>query len=484
MFRTTSQTLSTTLGIALLLVACGGEENNPGGNNGLPPGYTVPDPEVRQLAPTNISLGEKMTIMGGGFIDPKYGQTRISFEGNYVTSSGKVHRVKMEVSPKHVNQGVLTWKFGPNVPFANVDDIGRFLGTVKVRNIGLNNDIKVGNKAMSANITIKPSIIIKQMRPRTAGCSANLTDTVDNAKFLFEVKAVGLKGGTNGAPLRFIYSFLKENFQFKGWISGKLNLDPDSLFPKKGPVSVIDLVTNGNISTLGKGAPKDIYVNKGQPNTIGTIDTGLDKLFGLQDLITAPVSNVIADSYNATMNILAIDNQGNQAKRTIQLKIWSAIEVDYTGGYKVVQSFNPVPVSGCINGGDIGRDVTYSEMTSETRSRSIKYIAKGSAGIDIKVVRLNAEFGMEVEGSVSSSKSKDLKITGKILPKQWAAFYRQTLQVERNANLTAHGPCGSTQDLGRVIVTDWVWSPDLAKRSGGTCPPLPKSNLSKGQKYE
>ena len=56
--------------------------------------------------------------------------------------------------------------------------------------------------------------------------------------------------------------------------------------------------------------------------------------------------------------------------------------------------------------------------------------------------------------------------------------------MERNANLTAHGPCGSTQDLGRVIVTDWVWSPDLAKRSGGTCPPLPKSNLSKGQKYE
>ena len=482
MFRTTFQTLSTTLGIALLLVACGGEETTTGGN-GLPPGYSVPDPEVRQLAPTNISLGEEMTIMGSGFIDPKFGQTRISFEGNYVASSGKVHRVQMEVTPKHVNQGVLTWTFGPNVPFANVDDIGRFLGTVKVTNIGLNNEIKNGNKAMSAQINIKPSIIIKQMRPVTAGCSANLTDTVDNAKFLFEVKAVGLKGGTNGAPLRFIYSFLKENFQFQGWISGKLNIDPDSLFPAKGPVSVIDLVTNGNISTLSKGAPKDVYVNKGQPSTIGGIDASIDKLFGLQDLITAPVANVVADSYNATMNILAIDNQGNQAKRTVYLKVWSAIEVDYKGGYKVVQSFDPTPVSGCINGGDIGRDVTYSEMTSETRSRSVKYTAKASAGIDIKVVRLNAEFGMEVEGAVSSSKSKDLKISGMILPRQWAAFYRQTLQIERNASLKAHGPCGSTQDLGQVIVTDWVWSPDLAKKTG-TCPPLPKSNLAKGQKYE
>lgn len=483
MFRTKIQTSLSILSIALLMVACGGEET-PTGGNGLPPGFKVPDPEIRQLAPTNISLGETMTIMGGGFINPQYGQTRISFEGNYVTSAGRVYPVKMEVSPKHENQGVLKWTFGPNVPFASVDDIGSFLGTVKVRNIGLNNEIKVGAKAMSAKIQVKPSIIIKQMRPQSAGCSAGLTDTVDEAKFLFEVKAVGLKSGTQGAPLRVVYSFLKENFQFKGWISGKLNLDPDSLFPKKGPVSVIDLVTNGNISTLGKGAPKDIYVNKGQPNTIGTIDTSIDKLFGLQDLITAPVPNVVADYYTANMNILAIDSQGNQAQRTVVLKVWSAIEVDYKGGYKVVQSFDPTPVSGCINGGDIGRDVTYSELTSETRSRSIKYIAKASGGFDIKVVRLNAEFGMEVEGSVSSSKSKDLKITGKILPKQWAAFYRQTLQVERNASLRAHGPCGSTQDLGQVVVTDWVWSPDLAKKSGGTCPPLPKSNLSKGQKFE
>ena len=481
MFRTKTQMSLSLLAIAILMVACGGEET-PNSGNGLPPGYEVPDPEVRQLAPTNISLGETMTIMGGGFINPQYGQTRISFEGNYVTSSGRVHPVKMEVSPTHVNQGVLKWTFGPGVPFANVDDIGSFLGTVKVRNIGLNNEIKTGNKAMSAKISVKPSIILKQMRPVSAGCSANLTDTVDNAKFLFEAKAVGLKSGTQGAPLRMIYSFMKQNFQFQGWVSGKLNLDPDSLFPKQGPVSVIDLVTNGNISTLGKGAPKDVYVNKGSPNTIGTIDTGIDKLFGLQDLITAPVSNVVADYYTATMNILAIDSQGNQAQRTVVLKIWSAIEVDYQGGYKVVQSFDPTPVSGCIPGGDIGRDVTYSEASSETRSRSIKYIAKASGGFDIKVVRLNAEFGMEVEGSVSSSKSKDLKITGKILPKQFAAFYRQTLQIERNANLRAHGPCGSTQDLGKVIVTDWVWSPDLAKSQ--TCPPLPKSNLSAGQKFE
>ncbi len=480
MISSKSQIIISILSTALLLVACGGEEGGPGGN-GLPPDFKVPDPEVRQLAPTNISLGEKMTIMGAGFLDPKHGATRISFEGNYVTKSGRVHPVRMEVSPKYVNQGVMTWTFGPNVPFANVDAIGSFLGTIKVRNIGLNNVLKTGKKAMSTKITVKPSIVIKQMRPRTAGCSAELTDTVDNAKFLFEVKAVGLSGGSQGAPIRFIYSFLKENFQFKGWISGKLNLDPDNLFPKKGPVSVIDVVTNGNISKLGTGAPKNVYVNKGQPSTIGTVDTSIDKLFGLQDLITSPVSNVVADKYKAVMNILAIDSQGNEARRSIVLNVWSAIEVDYKGGYKVVQSFDPVPVSGCIPGGDIGRDVTYSEATSETRSRSIKYIAKASGGFDIKVVRLNAEFGMEVEGSVSSSKSKDLKISGKILPKQFAAFYRQTLQVERNADLRAHGPCGSTQDLGKVIVTDWVWSPDLAKSM--KCPPLPKSNLAKGQKF-
>jgi len=208
--------------------------------------------------------------------------------------------------------------------------------------------------------------------------------------------------------------------------------------------------------------------------------TAMDNLFGRTHLTTAAIPET-ANSIDALMNVVAIDSTGQQATRSIPLRIWTPIEVDYTGLFKTVQSFDPVPVSGCIPGGDIGRDVTYSESTSETRTRTFTFSAKLSGGFDIKVVRLNAEFGMDVQAQVSSSSSKDLQISGKILPREFGVFYRQTLQLERRAKLVSHDGCGNTQGLGEVIVTDWVWSPDLAK--GQMCPPLPKSNLQSGKLF-
>jgi hypothetical protein len=313
-----------------------------------------------------------------------------------------------------------------------------------------------------------------------------ITASTAESKFYFEFKAIGLKSGSDLAPLRFVYTFLKEHFQFKGYVSDQLGMDPESLFPKEGPVSIVDDVHNGDISKLGSGVPKNVYVNKGNFSAANNMSLGSDKLFGLTDLMTAPVPDVVgnysADYYDAMMNVVAIDSAGQEAKRSVPLRIWSPIEVRYDGNSVPVKSYDPVPVSGCIPGGKIGRDVTYTEMTAETRSRSFTFSAKVGGGVDIKVFRLNAEFGIEVNSEVTSAKSKDLKITGKILPGEFAAFYRQTIQLERVGSLVGHGPCGSTQDLGEVVVTDWIWSPDLAKNR--KCPPLPKSNLPPGQTFE
>jgi hypothetical protein len=249
-------------------------------------------------------------------------------------------------------------------------------------------------------------------------------------------------------------------------------------------VSVIDQVLDGSISMLGNGASKNVHVNKGgfTPG-MESMALGADKLFGLTHLQTAPVpSSGKADYFTANMNVVAVDSTGQSARRTVSLKVWAPVEVEEKSAPRAVQTFDPVPVSGCIPGGDIGRDVTYAELTAETRARSFKFTSDLSAGFDIKVVRLSAEFGIEVESTVSSSKSKSLNIKGMILPKQFGVFYRQTMQLERRAVLTAHGPCGNTQDLGEVVVTDWTWSPDLAK--GSRCPPLPPSNLARGKRFD
>jgi len=441
---------------------------------------------LKMVAPTSISVGETMSIFGSGFADKGVGETRLTFEGIYQTESGKVVQVKLEVTPDFENQGVVNWDFGPNIPFTTEEETGTFRGIVKAKNVGFDGKEKHAPQALGVEIQVLPSILIRQMRPVGSGCPVGITASTESTKFYFEFKAIGLKSGADKAPLRFIYTFLKQNFQFSGYLGSQQGFDPDALFPKTGPVSVVDDVINGSISSLGKGVPQNVNVIKGGAANPANIVTGSDTLFGLTDLMTAPVNDVTssyaADYYDATMNVVAVDSAGLQAKRTVKLRIWVPIEVRYDGNSVPVRSYDPVPVSGCIPGGDIGREVTYTETTSESRSRSFTFSAKVSGGVDIMVVKLNAEFGIEVNSTVTSAKSKDLQIKGTILPKQFGAFYRQTIQLEKVGQLRGHGPCGTTQDLGQVVVTDWIWSPDLAK--GSKCPPLPTSNLPPGKIFK
>lgn len=467
-----------------LLLGCGDDSTT---TDPPPPPRELRTPELRQVAPTNIAAGQTMTILGSGFEDKVVGETRLSFEGTYQTTSGRSVPVKLEVTPTPVNQGVLTWTFGPNIPFiqgVDQQDTGVFRGVVRVRNLGINGEVKAGPKAArSEQIQVMPSIILRQMRPRDAACAVGITDTVADTKFLFEVQAVGLRSGTKTAPIRFVYTFMKQHFQFRGYFANQIGMDPEGLFPKTGPTSAVEDVTDGNISKLGTGVPRNIYVAQGAyTKSMANMSFGADKTFGLTDLYTAPVPSPAANYYIANMNIVAVDSAGQEAARSVRLRVWVPVEVDYDGGSVMVETFDPVPVSNCIAGGQIGTDVTYSENQAEERERGYTVSASVSGGVDVKVVRLNAQFGIEVNSKVTSSKSKDLKISGKILPGQYGVFYRQTIKLERRAKLIGHGACGSTQDLGDVIVTDWAWSPDLAR--GPKCPPLPPSNLPPGKKYK
>jgi hypothetical protein len=463
--------------VLLMVAGCGGDDIQ---TQPPVPVRTLPEPALRMVAPTAIRVGEDLTIFGKGFADKGVGETRLMFEGIYQTTGGKLQQVKLEAVPTYQNQGVMSWNFGPNIPFSSEEDTGSFRGVLRATNVGLDGTVKEAPQPIGVEIQVLPSILLRQMRPVGAGCSVGITDTTEESKFLVEVKTIGLKAGSQIAPLRFVYTFMKEHFSFAGTLSSAIVLDPEALFPKKGPVSVIDDVTSGTSSSLGS-APRNVIVAKGAfTSSMASLPGSIDNLFGLTQLTTATIPEA-ANSVDATMNIVAIDSTGQAATRAIPLRIWTAIEVAYSGDFRTARSFDPVPVSGCIPGGDIGRDVTYSESTSETRTRTFTVTGKVSGGVDIKVVRLNAEFGMDVQAQVTSSSSKDLQITGKILPKEFAVFYRQTLQIERRAKLISHGACGNVQSLGEVVVTDWIWSPDLAK--GSACPPLPPSNLPAGKVF-
>jgi hypothetical protein len=262
-------------------------------------------------------------------------------------------------------------------------------------------------------------------------------------------------------------------------------------------VTLIDVVTSGT-SHVGDGiddemiltsTPYGNYPGLTVPNYVDQTNW-LGQLIGLTDLYTTPITQKDVDYQDATVNITATDGSGQRAQRTITLRIYKPVEIFYNGHQEVVRTFDPVAVSGCMSGGNVGTNSTYSESTVEQRTRNFRINGgiEGQGAIDIgwvvlKDIRgtLSARMGFEVDGAVSSADQRSLQQSVFVVPGEYMMWYRQTTQLVRIAQLIAHGVCGDSRPIGHANVTDWVWASDPAKSQTGSCNPSPRSNLPPGQ---
>ncbi|MCB9554995.1 MAG: hypothetical protein H6707_02750 [Deltaproteobacteria bacterium] len=474
--------LASALATVSALAACSSAEIP---SEGQPqPTITLPQPSLTMVGPTAVAAGQVLTIMGQGFASPAEGATRIRFNGTYQTTTGNSYPVDIEVQPRFINQGMIEWTFGPNVAFAPaVEETGQFRGLISAINVGHNGEQKVAAQTLSSEIRVLPSIIIRQLRPLHQSCAVGITATTDATPMLFELRAIGLTAGTAVAPLRFGYTFLSQHFRPTGTLSDKFGADPESLIPKQGAITIIDDVTDGDVSMLGADNGAAVHVAEGRINeNLGAIIRTIERQLNLNHIETTPIPPEAQDGYyDASMIVRAVDKRGYTAERTIDLRVWAPIQVDYDGNATVRRSFDPVPVSGCLPGGRIGREVSYNEMDADIRARAYKISGKVDVGADI-LVRINASFAMDVTEEVSSTTAQQLKLDSALLPNHNGVFYRQRLQLERRADLIQHTGCGRSARLSEVIVTDWVWSPDLAQ-ARGDCPPFPPSNLPAGREF-
>ena len=75
-------------------------------------------------------------------------------------------------------------------------------------------------------------------------------------------------------------------------------------------------------------------------------------------------------SYVATLHVKAHDINNNFAETYLPFRVVRPIEVKHFGKYELAETYEPVPVTGCIPG-TIGNNVQYSESESETRQNSV-----------------------------------------------------------------------------------------------------------------
>jgi hypothetical protein len=467
---------------ALTLSACGGLEPDPT----IPPDKT-PEPWVNEkpqllvASPGEMAVGDSLTILGQKLIKPTNGKIMLHFRGNYFDDAGAATPVDFDANPAVTldSNGVVknvSWQLWPNIVFDRTGDhLGRFVGLVVALNMG-NDGSQQFSDPLPLTINVQPSILPRIARPANSSCSSVVSDTLEGQGMAFTAEVVGLRAGTSDNPLTFHWSFLGE--QWKVAVNYG-TMDPSSVVPKTGAFVLQDNVTSGRTSVVSDGG-----------NRMFLLKIGSD-LLGDSRLKELKTGTIAAEGNNMpiTVNVAAVDSSGKSAKLTIKLVIHRQAEMTYDGAMTVAERFPAVLVSDCIPGGDIGRDVTYHEGSSESRARSLGFSWNTSLGGSIAPIPSNPfalginfslGFGMNVSENVSTDKSKSLSIQGHILPGQYGVFYRQTTKLHRKASLVGFTQCGQSFQLGQVILTDWMFTPDLA--TGRAC--TPPTKLQPAQKFE
>lgn len=463
------------LSFALLLGACGGEQGPQPGPTDPTPTWKNSAPSLHVASPGQMRVGDTLQVLGSGFIDRQHGYPIIVLKGTYFDSQGGQQTVDLQHKAKRVNKGKVTWRMWPNIVFdATGDHLGYFLGTVAVINVG-SDGTQEASENLPLRIDVQPSLIPRMARPGNSACQSVVSATLEDTSMAFTVEAVGLRPATTDAPLTFYWTFMAEHWELK---TSYGTMDPGTVLPKTGALQLEDTVTKGRASSIAGGSDRSLLFKVGS-DLLGSS--------GLKTLKTRKVPSS-GDSFTATVNVAAVDASGKSVKLSIPLDVFRVASMHYSGGSKIAERFPPVQVSDCIPGGDIGRQVSYSEDKAESRSRSMSFQFNAGIGANFAPIpsnpfalgiNFNVGFGVDTSASVSSSKSQGLNLSGQVLPGEFGVFYRQTTKVYRVAKLTAHNQCGQTADLGEVILTDWLFTPELA--TGSTC--VPPSQLPAAGKF-
>ena len=87
------------LALSLTLVACG-----PAADDAMEEeGFVLLQPKLDSIAPSAITLGETVTVVGADFIAPEDGTLALLLDGDYVDSEGQSHPFEGEIELRVLN---------------------------------------------------------------------------------------------------------------------------------------------------------------------------------------------------------------------------------------------------------------------------------------------------------------------------------------------------------------------------------------------
>ena len=308
---TARMTSSLSALVAALAVGCGAQVADVPSN----------PPVMLGLSRTQVTVGQEIDIVGGNFLNAPNGHTEIRLDGEYHTKAGPSYPVSMQFRPHWEDGNKMVWaQFGPfQVPFSPTgDELGTFDGTVTAINYPAD-DPKNGIESAPADVSLEvlPSIIIRDFHPLTAQCAAPSEVILGGFPYQVKAEAIGF------TPVNFSYVVYGEP---------------------------------------GVAAPR--IVRKPASGAMGEFGADSDLFFNM------PPSD--RPFYVGTFAVTALDTDGVQHAIGLSYGVHKAIEYINLRSVDVAEIEDPIPVSGCMPGGDTnGKTVTYQEKQSDTRSRTV-----------------------------------------------------------------------------------------------------------------
>ena len=305
---------------ASLFVACGGNDEDPISEvpNSQAETVEIGPAHVLALSSYEASVGSLIEVYGTNFPTPEHGVTYIALQGSFAAADGTVEAVDLEYPVRNVDSGTIRWTdFGPyRNPFsASGAKTGTFVGTMAARIVTSEGKVLEDPKPTNISFKVLPSIVVSEFQPITASCNGTIKRALGGASYRLAVQAIGF------TPVSYTYS-----------------ISAPALSER--PVIVRHLASG----------PFDSVGERG-------------------DFIMPHVPNN-QQSYGAVVTVQAVGQEGKTYQNSFVVNVHRPIEIFYNGNVSVAEVMAPVPVSGCLPGGEAGRSVVYTESMQETRARA------------------------------------------------------------------------------------------------------------------
>ena len=302
------------------ITACGSDDATTQDPSGpAAPGTIITEPaSLRALSTYEASVGTMVEAYGTAFPETSQGELYLIFVGVFDADDGTKEAVDLEIPVRRVDASTARWTgFGPfrNPLSAAGNKTGEFHGTVAARVLTADGRVLDDPDKTRIDFKVRPSVLVQEFQPVTAACNGPVKRALGGAAYRLRVEAIGF------TPKSFTYSLA----------APQANLPP----------VIVRHLASGRYDSVGERG----------------------------DFTMPPVPDG-QQYYSALVSIVAVDDKGDTYSSAFAIGVHRPLEVFYNGNLEVAEVLAPVPVSGCIPGGEAGRAVIYTEAMSETRNRT------------------------------------------------------------------------------------------------------------------